>query len=46
MNEFQGSPKQIYIATDDNPLSRQEICDAALKSGLFPNSSMPKVKYA
>lgn len=32
---------EIYLASDDYPVSRREICEAALVSGLFPDASMP-----
>ena len=33
---------QIYLASDDYPVSRQEICEASLASGKYPDVSMPK----
>jgi len=35
------APGGIYLASDDNPLTRRELCQAALDSGLFPTLSMP-----
>jgi hypothetical protein len=34
-----------YLACDDEPVSRQEICEAALASGLFPGVAMPTVSH-
>lgn len=34
----------VYLACDDEPVTREEICAAALASGLFPGLSMPKVR--
>ena len=33
--------REIYLACDDLPVSRKEICEAALLSGLFPDAVMP-----
>ena len=33
--------RQVYLASDDQPVSRQEICEAALMSGEFPEANMP-----
>lgn len=35
------SPGEVYLASDDFPLTRRELCQAALNSGLFPTSTMP-----
>lgn len=32
---------QVYLASDDRPMSRQQICEAALVSGRFPDATMP-----
>lgn len=32
------------MAADDEPLTKLQICKAALQSNLFPDSPMPKVK--
>ena len=34
-----------YLACDDEPVTREEICAAALASGRFPGLSMPQVRY-
>jgi len=33
---------KVYLVCDDLSLSRMEICEAALESGLFPGASIPK----
>ena len=32
---------QVYVVSDDQPVTRREICEASLESGLFPDASMP-----
>ena len=32
-----------YLACDDEPVTREEICAAALASGAFPGKTMPTV---
>ena len=34
-----------YLACDDEPVTREEICAAALASGRFPGLKMPKVGH-
>lgn len=34
-----------YLACDDEPSTREEICAAALASGRFPGLKMPKVGH-
>ena len=34
-----------YLACDDEPVTREEICAAALASGRFPDLKMPQVRY-
>jgi hypothetical protein len=34
-----------YLACDDEPVTREEICAAALASGRFPGLKMPKVSH-
>jgi len=36
-----GDPGGIYLACDDDPISRKDICEAALASGLFPGANLP-----
>ena len=36
-----GKNGATYLACDDDPITRKEICDAALESGLFPSATMP-----
>lgn len=38
---LRGSPGSIYLACDDDPISRRDICEAALASGLFPGTTLP-----
>jgi nucleoside-diphosphate-sugar epimerase len=33
--------REIYLACDDSPVTRKEICEAALISGLFPDAAIP-----
>ena len=33
----------VYLASDDEAVSREEICASALASGLFPSAKMPTV---
>jgi hypothetical protein len=35
--------QSVFLASDDRPLSRREICRASLESGLFPDAAMPTV---
>lgn len=37
---------EVYIAVDDEPVSREEICRSALASGLFPSAAMPQFASA
>jgi len=39
-----GLTGKIYLASDDEPVTREDICKAALESGLFPDSKMPVFK--
>lgn len=32
---------EVYVAVDDEPITREEICRSALASGLFPAAKMP-----
>jgi nucleoside-diphosphate-sugar epimerase len=36
-----GKSGTVYLACDDDPITRKEICEASLESGLFPTSTMP-----
>ena len=36
----------IYLAHDDDPMTRQELCEAGLASGLFPGRSSPHFAQA
>ncbi len=36
-----GKLSTVYLAVDDVPMTRKEICEAALDSGLFNNRKMP-----
>lgn len=36
-----GKSGATYLACDDDPITRKEICEAALESGLFPSAAMP-----
>ena len=38
-----GEANTAYLACDDEPVTREEICAASLASKLFPSYSMPKV---
>lgn len=35
----------IFLVSDDKPLTRKEICEATLQSGLYPDASMPSVSF-
>lgn len=36
--------QQIFLFSDFMPITRRELCNIAVESGLFPNSKIPKVK--
>ena len=36
-----GKSGTVYLACDDDPITRKEICEASLDSGLFPTATMP-----
>jgi nucleoside-diphosphate-sugar epimerase len=38
--------RSIFLACDDRPVTRSEICMAALESGLFPTAKMPSFTEA
>lgn len=38
---LRGAAGTAYLAADDEPLTRQEICASALASGRFPGAGMP-----
>lgn len=40
-----GTPRLVYMASDDTPLTRAEICEAALASNLYPDCKMPQVLH-
>eukprot|EP01034_Spumella_vulgaris_P030418 gene30418-37630_t len=33
---------QVFLAVDDSPVSKQDICSSALESGLFGGSNLPE----
>ena len=39
-----GKSETIYLVSDDEPVTRMDICKAGIASGLFPNSILPKFK--
>ena len=40
----QGVAGTAYLACDDEPITREEICASAIASGQFPGLVMPKVR--
>jgi hypothetical protein len=38
--------RAVYLASDGHPMTRREIAEAALASGLFPGANMPEVRAA
>jgi hypothetical protein len=40
---LRGAAGTVYLAADDEPMTREEICKAALASGRFPDAKMPVV---
>lgn len=36
-----GKPSTIYLASDDEPVTRENLCKAAVASGTIPNAVMP-----
>jgi nucleoside-diphosphate-sugar epimerase len=36
-----GFSKQVFVACDNEVTTREEICESAVASGLFPNSPVP-----
>ena len=41
---LRGAAGTAYLAADDEPLTREEICKSALASGRFPGVNMPVVR--
>ena len=41
---LRGAAGTAYLAADDEPLTREEICKSALASGRFPGANMPVVR--
>jgi nucleoside-diphosphate-sugar epimerase len=39
-----GKGEITYLVSDDEPVTREDICKAALESGLFPGAKMPTFK--
>eukprot|EP01035_Chromulina_nebulosa_P017849 gene17849-23462_t len=37
-----GSFQQVFLGSDNKPISRRDICLAALDSGLYPNAKLPQ----
>ena len=42
--QIPGVAGTAYLACDDEPVTREEICAAALASGKFPGLKMPQVR--
>ena len=40
---FTGFRSKIFLACDNEPLSKHEICKSALFSKLYPDAPMPQV---
>ena len=38
-----GFSQKIFVACDNEVLTKQQICEAALASKLFPDATMPQV---
>lgn len=38
---LRGKNGATYLVCDDDPITRKEICEATLESGLFPSATMP-----
>lgn len=41
---LRGAAGTVYLAADDEPLTREEICRSALASGRFPGAKPPVVR--
>ena len=41
---LRGVAGTVYLAADDEPLTREEICQSALASGRFPGAKPPVVR--
>lgn len=41
---FHNNDMKVYLACDDKPVTRKEICESALASGIFPEHRMPTFK--
>ncbi len=43
---YLGQKKKIFLAVDDEPVSKIDICLSAVASKLFPDATVPQVRVA